>query len=381
MKKNFKRFFTLKHKANDGFTLVELIVVIAILAILGGVAVPVYSGYIAKAERAADEELLASLNTAFASACAMGGQDHYNRTDASASMANAEGGRTATVTVTGIEGFDEDFAGFYEGGVFKVYTDLNYNALLGLFEGMDEAAVIEALKVLLGESSYDGFLGELTGDIGSLVGTLGEYLKTPEGKEQLLNSGFNDYLATLGIDAATETNTQKLANAAVLYLAESATKMSDTDIYNAKGKMTGILMTYANGGGINEGMLNAMAADTKSGLASYAMLYATAEAIALQQPGGKESDAYKQLSGTNPENGPAVITAVDELFRTVGSDAIKSYVGTEGNSQMSNDMDAYIETMQAMNSKENELKGDLSSDKMFSTENETVNDLLGKLGG
>lgn len=52
-----------------GFTLVELIVVIAILAILAGVAIPVYSGYIKKANQAADEQLLAAVNTAFAAAC------------------------------------------------------------------------------------------------------------------------------------------------------------------------------------------------------------------------------------------------------------------------------------------------------------------------
>ena len=40
-------------KKNGGFTLVELIVVIAILAILAGVALPAYSGYITKAKDAA----------------------------------------------------------------------------------------------------------------------------------------------------------------------------------------------------------------------------------------------------------------------------------------------------------------------------------------
>ena len=53
-----------KFGSKAGFTLVELIVVIAILGILAGVAVPAYSGYINKAKDASDYSQLDAIKTA-----------------------------------------------------------------------------------------------------------------------------------------------------------------------------------------------------------------------------------------------------------------------------------------------------------------------------
>ena len=69
LRKNWKRFWTLNRHHAEGFTLVELIVVIAILAILGGVAIPAYSGYVKKANMQADMTLISEIKHAIELAC------------------------------------------------------------------------------------------------------------------------------------------------------------------------------------------------------------------------------------------------------------------------------------------------------------------------
>ena len=123
-------------KKTDGFTLVELIVVIAILAILAAVAIPAYSGYVEKAQRAGDEQLLATINRAFASACLENGTDMALQANPRpAIMLKAVEGGLAVDLAT-VSPYKDAFARFYEGNeasVFKVYQGITFSNEMGCF--------------------------------------------------------------------------------------------------------------------------------------------------------------------------------------------------------------------------------------------------------
>ena len=62
-------------KNNKGFSLVELIVVIAIMAILAAVAIPTFAHFITKAHESSDAELLHNINYIFNASCLENGID------------------------------------------------------------------------------------------------------------------------------------------------------------------------------------------------------------------------------------------------------------------------------------------------------------------
>ena len=105
-------------KKNGGFTLVELIVVIAILAILAGVAIPAYSGYITKAEDAAVVTELDAIQTAAQAANATKGPITGITIDPT--------GKTITVTA-------EEFAASYNSDFTKFYDAEADASVVGKF--------------------------------------------------------------------------------------------------------------------------------------------------------------------------------------------------------------------------------------------------------
>ena len=99
-------------KNRKGFTITELVIVIAVIAILAAVLIPTFSGVVDKAqESAAKQELVAAYKEAFALAIA----DGYIEADDAETVSGftftfGADGDTCTVTVPEDFGYDATFA-------------------------------------------------------------------------------------------------------------------------------------------------------------------------------------------------------------------------------------------------------------------------------
>ena len=263
----------------SGFTLVELVVVIAIMGILAGVGSAAYSGYVKKANEAADLQLLGAVNTAFASASYDAGQ-YDGRPSGGAASLDADGKVKKVISTVDRDG--EFFQKYFSGNRnsrFKVYTNLAYDRTTGTFSGAVltaatdkngntvlhysingqdyEFTATEAQLAAFRASTFGGesmTMNDLTGNVGGMINALnsalggGTFLASV-----LINAGMAPETLWIKPDEKgnySELDKQRLANAALLLVAQ----------------MTGDKDEESNEYLVKEDILNALALNDANGL-------------------------------------------------------------------------------------------------------------------
>ncbi len=97
----------MKNKKNMGFSLVELIVVVAIMAVLVGVLAPAYLGYVEKTRKGTDENAAEEIRRAVENAIA-GDLDVYDEVKAGITLKFADGDKIVDFTTGSATGTTSD---------------------------------------------------------------------------------------------------------------------------------------------------------------------------------------------------------------------------------------------------------------------------------
>ena len=393
----------------SGFTLVELVVVIAIMGILAGVGSAAYSGYVKKANEAADLQLLGAVNTAFASASYDAGQ-YDGRPSGGAASLDADGKVKKVISTVDRDGefFQKYFSGNRDSR-FKLYTNLAYDRATGTFHGAvltaatdkdgntvlhysingqdyEFTATQEQLNAFRA-STFGGksmTMNDLTGNVGGMINALnsalggGTFLASV-----LINAGMAP--ETLGIKPDengnySELDKQRLSNAALLLTA------SKTD-ENTAEKILKMFIPDDEGEAkpLNERASELLSLNMGETMSNVGAIYGIMTAFAyseqakdwtttLTDADGKEStyDAKQYYDYVNQQIAAAAGEKnIDNIFAALGqfgafvqdedgnlTDQFLDYVDdpTEPeNAQINKDLDGYINAMQALSKNQDGL--------------------------
>ena len=350
LREKIKRFCRLDVHNHEGFTLVELIIVIAILAILSSVAVVGYSSYIKKANIQADQTLFEEIKNAVVLA-------YYSNADEDYSgyiSLSATGGKASSKDLEKAlaDAFGENWSSAlkikYAGG----WTSSSYLS-----------------------SSFASAETALLGRVDDLTDVLQDMLLD---NADLTGPQFESYLGIIGVDP---DDTAAVADAAVLYVASTSTGNIDRE--NAIYYMSNL---WINNGLNNAAMTeNGLTACFGSDLAAAAAVYAMFEGYCRYEAKQNHPAPLAKLDKSEfvlADDESAMTTVLQVIYGIIndkttmdGCDPSK-YFGTE--KQAETDAVAYLDLMQTVNSAEKQitsLDAALGSADFFS--NATLTELFG----
>ena len=384
-----------------GFTLVELIVVIAILAILAAVAYPVYTGYITKANEAADQVLLGAVNESFRSALIDEGVSDGKPDNAMASFVEGTKkiGGIQYLIQSSANDLTDTFMQYYKGNEdteFKVIEELGYDKTSGCFYGVYSTKAGQKYMLSDGNSLTRGktdvygntewtwekngktytlqvnetdvqnfnnssfgnsmTLDQLTNEVDNVVKSAASVFSGMEDMlPTLLTKQMKDYLESHNIKQGTPEYKEKVLNALVLQCAQQSKDWSIDEILTAlktNGRLTAPLPDYGGG----DGMLSTTAA---TAAIKYGAVTAfansevgkTAEIDDPDDPGKKIKiyDYYRRTADnlSSASGGSDALDMIEVLHTELNkSSEYKEYLN---NGEARKDLEGYFAAMSALN--------------------------------
>lgn len=347
-----------KLRGSAGFTLVELVVVIAIIGILAGVGTVGYGGYIKRTNEGLDETLYQNILYA-------GEIGKYQNPGVTGRVTVTKTG--ATVSVVGgdqsnktvIEKWLSDAFGSGWATSVKYRTDKYANGTYGTIAlpaqsvDLDDAQKANLEKFTQSNlNEHEKELADTANNLSNLFNT--EFLGSKTGAEavnmlakQMSTADFNqfkDYLkAKTGKENFDDLTNTEIANATVLYVASKSKDMT----------AAGVLETLKDNGGNNiDGVF-----DRYGKLPSAALMYGTM--VGFANSNYVTSEEFKTAMKTPPKNIGDVLTLFNKMTSDPGVD--KYMQATDKGAAA--DMDGYLGALRIINNYD--VKFDVSNPNAF----------------
>lgn len=340
-----------------GFTLVELIVVIAIMGILAGVGTVGYGGYVKRTNEGLDETLYQSILYAGEIGKyenpGVTGRVIVTKTGATVDAVGAGGNKTV------VEKWLSDAFGANWATTVKYHTDKYANGTYGTIALPSQSVTLtteqQAQLEKFTQSNLNEHEKELadtannlsnlfnTGFLGSKTGAEAVNMLADQMSEADFNQ-FKNYLQTkTGKTNFNDLTNTEIANATVLYVASKAKDMD----------AAGVLSTLNSDGGNN-----VTGVFTKYGkLPSAALMYGTMTGYANSQYASEE---FKKAMKTPPAGIGDVLT----LFNQMTSDpGVGEYMKPTTDKGVAADMDGYLGAMRIIS--DHDAKFDVSNKNAF----------------